>query len=415
MISLKNVKSIKAKFIKASVIVAASAVTAFSALIFTGCHFGKSIENNISNTFNKYVEYELERSQAERDELIEKSRGLLTEYLDSLATEYSIGDTSCMIAHSTNVAEHLSPVTEARVVIDGEEFIFYIDTDTENIYSNMQHDSFKQLYISELFGDRIDPSEVALNIVTDLKIYSTTKATNLQIYTTILDAYPVTESATSIFEKARNGEMSSIALLAYFNSDNYNYFEPDYLKDYMDSHSEISSLSLYSISTGVVEKLLKDFKTYEPTIARDIDFLADPLAVKEEYYLYYTNDNLTFEYKQHTLAEYDYSVGVNYISYDMKMGNEDFSIYEENEYAIDITVTNFAITTHAPETGSTAYLFFYENPSSRATVKLPGSYEAVSYKICEYPCGYYSLTDAAQSSIDNYGYEITRDEIIQIK
>ena len=408
MFSFNNGKSIRTKFIKASFIAATSAVTVFSALVFAGCSF-------VSNAFHKYVEYELDRSQAERDELIEKSRGLLTVYLDSVATDYTIGEISCMNANSGNPSEYLSPVTEAMVVINGEEFIFYIDTDTENIYSNMQHESFKRLYISELFGDRIDPSEVALNIVTDLKIYSTTKATNRQIYTTIFDAYPVTESATSIFEKARNGEMSSIALLAYFNSDNYNYFEPDYLKDYMDSHSEISRLSLYSISTGVVEKLQDDFKTYEPGIAREIDFLADPLAVKEEYYLYYTNNNLTFEYKQHTLAEYDYSVGVNYISYEMKMGNEDFSLYEENEYTIDITVTDLAINTYAPANGSTAYLFFYESPGSSATVKLPGSYTADSYDICIYPCGYYSLTDSAQNDTTDYGYEITRDEIIRIK
>lgn len=374
--SASKFAKLPAKFAKLPAILATASATAFCTLFCTGCipqYYTPEFQNNV----------------------ITEGTELIEEYLEANYSDYKITYVK-MVPGTTpqqNVAMYGSTVACANVTIDDTLYTFYADTDNGNIYSNAQTHEIENYYWNEFAGELdcdyvLNYNSNSYLIEFGSRSVNTGAKLNAGVYevTVTLDGvYPVSQSVEEIIKSISEADdEANITLYAYYCSDDYDAFSADDLKAFMDSHPEVLELSILNISRGDLDYFMNE------TLLR----YKTPLGLKEEYDInrYSSTGDLTYEYICHTHEMLNEVAGVNYVSYILTMGNDDFSVIYEKTYDAPAEIDGEYIITHKTATEAPAYIFFAEYPGhSHANVGSDGTLTTTDYDIRQYRCGYYSL------------------------
>lgn len=389
------------KLWKSLTIAATATLVSASSLFLTGC-----IPTYYSEDFKAKV--------------TDRGSVLIEDYMNKHYKDYEISSVSMEYGFnaSHNMATYGSTFAKADVKIDGKPYTFYVDTDNGEMYSTMQDTEIRQAYADALTGTNATDYVMtldALSWATYLDSYSDNTGAKLNegvydVEVTLWAAFPIDESAEDILQKYcdENGD-KSITLQYFYCDDSYESFDIEELKDFMEAHPEVASITIYNISHGDLDYLLEG-----NTISYSYC-----LALKEEYSMYYVEDSSTQQnylcgdYKAHTHEIVDGVVGVNYVSYFAKYGGGDFTLIREETYDVPVEVDGDYIITHKPEDDAPAFLFFSKDPGhSEANITPEGSIESKDYNIKQFRCGYYSILPKNAYVSINRGYMITADEKI---
>lgn len=351
--------------------------------------------------------------------VVSQGKEVLTTYLSNNYNEYKIVSNVEMVngkgSYGNPGDDFGSTIVKASVEIDGKECQFYVDTDTNIIYSDYHMDYVEQFFLDQF---KSDVSGMDIDFYYDFNVSSyqslasysdnTKSKENQGIYdveVSLQNVFDVAMTGEDIVDYMLENEEASIVAVCYYNVEQEKEIDCNCIFECMKANTMFQSVKLYSVAAPYFEIIQSEqVVPYSYMIGVD------------EYYEFGAIDGLNCRHYTTTVAQWD-NVAVRYVS-NITFFNDELQVLEDTDYESpahfdgnELTIERSKVKTFLYFTGEPGYSRIkVERYRADGTKNKPD--DVIIVKLVD---GIYSLSTHGDMGYKNTGYQITQDTLITFR
>lgn len=352
--------------------------------------------------------------------VISQGKEILTKYLGDNYTDYKLVGNLVMVRGYGNTPEDRpgrsfgSTIAKAKVEIDGKEYNFYVDTDTNTIYSDYYMEYVEQYFfdiiksnIAEMgidfyYGYKLS-TQLSLNSYSD----NTESKKNQGIYdvkVSLGNVFDVEMTREDIINDIlQDTERNGIVVNCYYSVEEEKTIDCKRIFDCMKTNGLLHKVNIYSVATPYFD------------IMQAEDVVPDSFMLgADEYYEFLSSNNDLSCRRSITSTTRKDNIVVRYVS-NITVYNSELQEIESNDYESSAYFDDDELTIKRSK--SKTYLYFEGKPEySRVKVE---RYRADGSKnkpddliIVKLADGFYSFSAHGDRGYRNEGYSIYQDTLV---